>query len=116
MTLTADEVLQEFCAEVARAGSVWTMQRDKNVASFSAHDGERVLPFWSSRDRCIRYLSSTEELKAFSPLEVPWSILRRRWLEDNAVVEGELGINWADSEQQCSATAEEVISGVENAT
>ena len=116
MTPTPDDVLRTFCTEVAAAGALWTMWSDKSIAVFSSEDGETAVPFWSTRERCAEFLSSQGKLESCSPIQIPWDLFRRVWVQSTIPPEADLGINWLGPGQKCWATREEVIAGVESAT
>jgi len=116
MTLTPEDVLRIFCAEVAEADTVWTAWTDNSIALFTSADGGQVVPFWSTEERCANFIASRADLRSCSPVQIPWRLFRQVWVASTIPVGADLGINWVGSEQDCLATREEVVAGVERAT
>jgi len=116
MTLTPEDVLRIFCAEVAEGDAVWTAWRGQSIALFSSADGEQVVPFWSTEERCANFIASRTDLQSCSPVQIPWQLFRQVWVASTIPAGAHLGINWVGSEQDCLATREEVVAGVESAT
>lgn len=114
MTQVADSVLEEFCAEVARANAVWALRHPTDAAVYSAGAGtETTLAFWSSRERAKRYSNSRDDLRDLRPLEIDWPIFCRSWVGSIVPTATEIGVNWSTSQPACHATTEEIIAGVE---
>jgi hypothetical protein len=113
---TPENVLRTFCAEVAQGNAVWTVWTDQGVALFSSAEGGQVVPFWSTQERCANFIVSRTDLESCSPVQIPWHQFRQVWAASTAPTGADLGINWAGSEQDCLATREEVVAGVESAT
>jgi hypothetical protein len=115
MTPTPDDVLREFCAEVAAKRYVWALHRDAQVAIFSSREGERVLPVWSTEARCEEFISTHPAAAGLQPLSVRWDLFRYVWLNTMVPAGGELGIDWPGQGESCWATTQEVMAGVEAA-
>ncbi len=116
MTPTPDEVLRTFCAEVAEGDAVWTAWTDRSISLFSSADGEQVVPFWSTKERCAHFIAARPDLQSCSPVQIPWQLFRQVWVTSTIPAGADLGINWVGSEQDCLATRDEVVAGVESAT
>src|SRR5687767_7905747 len=116
MTAGADEVLATFCAEVSASGSLWTARVGSNIASVSAEDGDTIIPFWSTRARVELFLSSHEQFKGYSPLEVPWVTFRQGRIGKTIPAHSGVGINWNPAPETCCASTDELIERVKHAT
>jgi Protein of unknown function (DUF2750) len=83
-----------FYREVAERGVVWTV-RDKN--GFPAplnSDGARAQPFWSSRARVERIISTVQAYRGFVPVEIELVTFVAKWVP-GLTKDGILaGINW----------------------
>ena len=83
-----------FYREVVERGAVWTI-RDKDgfPAPLNA-DGARAQPFWSSRARVERVISTIEAYQGFDPVEIQLDTFVAKWVP-GLTKDGILaGINW----------------------
>lgn len=74
--------LVSFCKEVSASHSVWTIHKDGHVPSVPDADGISAMPFWSSRNRAVDFLSEIDDFEGFIPLEIPWALFKTKWVSD----------------------------------
>jgi hypothetical protein len=84
-----------FYREVARSGKVWTIRDARGYPALIADGGKRTQPFWSSRGRVERVISSVPAYAGFEPDEIAWDKFLSAWVpgltRDGILV----GVNWS---------------------
>jgi hypothetical protein len=84
-----------FYEEVAANRVVWAI---KDAGGYPAPigDGEqRSMPFWSSRERAQRIISSVHAYRDFLPVSIPWGEFVERWVPGLAKDGLLAGVNWS---------------------
>jgi Protein of unknown function (DUF2750) len=82
-------------ADVRANGTVWTVEDDDGIPTPSNPEGRRAMPFWSTRSRVEKVISSVPAYAHSRPRELTLEEFRTRWL-DGLKRDGLLvGINWS---------------------
>lgn len=83
-----------FFREVVRHRVVWTLRDDGGFPAPRNQDGQRAMPFWSSKARVERLIRGAAQFHGFVADCVPLEEWRERWLvgleRDRLLV----GLNW----------------------
>lgn len=91
---TSASQLAAFCREVAQSKTVWAVKDANGFPAPVGTDGNRAMPFWSSKSRALDLISIAPQFTGFEPIAIDWEIFRERWLpgleRDGLVV----GVNW----------------------
>lgn len=83
-----------FYEEVARSKTVWAIRDEGGVPAPVNSDGERAMPFWSSEQRALTFISQQYGYTAFAPFSIDWEAFCNRWIPgmtDDGLL---AGINW----------------------
>lgn len=62
---------KSFYREVSENGSVWTLHKDAHILKMKASDGMWSTPYWSTRERAVRFINYAQGYSDFLPLEIP---------------------------------------------
>lgn len=84
-----------FYREVARKRTVWTICDTGGYPAPKAPDGERAMPFWSSRSRVERIIRNVPAYAGFEPVEIAWEEFRDRWVPGLTADGLLVGVNWS---------------------
>lgn len=94
MTQSAAQA-DSFYAEIVRTGLVWTLRDENGYSAPKGKEEQRVQPFWSSRSRVEKIISSVAAYAGMEPHPIKLPIWRERWLpglqRDGLLV----GLNWS---------------------
>jgi hypothetical protein len=84
-----------FYREVAKTRVVWTVRDKGGFPAPKTSSGKRAQPFWSSRSRVERIISTVRAYSGFEPHEISWAEFCSKWVpgfvEDGLLV----GLNWS---------------------
>lgn len=84
-----------FYREVAATRMLWTIRDAGGYPAPIGADGRRAQPFWSSRARAERVISSVPAYAGFQPVEISWDKFLSAWVpgltRDGVLV----GVNWS---------------------
>lgn len=84
-----------FYREVATSRKVWTIRDAGGYPAPIGTSGKRAQPFWSSRSRVERVISTVPAYAGFTPDEIAWEQFCSAWVpgltRDGLLV----GINWS---------------------
>jgi hypothetical protein len=94
MTVSAAQA-SAFYAEAIREGSVWAVRDEGGFPAPMNADGFRAMPFWSLRSRAERIISTAPAYQGFSPVEIPLTEFRDRWLPRLEADGLRVGVNWS---------------------
>jgi hypothetical protein len=84
-----------FYREVAKKRVLWTIRDAGGYPVPVTSSGKRAQPFWSSRSRAERVISSVPAYAGFEAVEITWTDFCDNWVPD-FVRDGQLvGINWS---------------------
>lgn len=86
-----------FYREALEAGSVWTVRDASGTPAPENGDGQRAMPFWSSRSRVDKIIATVPAYAGFEPIEIDLASWRSRWLPGLANDGLLVGINWSGS-------------------
>ena len=85
----------KFYREVARNKVIWTVRDKGGFPAPITPSGRRAQPFWSSRSRAEKVISSVAAYAGFEPFEISWSEFESRWVpgltKDGLIA----GVNWS---------------------
>ena len=83
-----------FYREVARARTLWAIRDAHGFPAPAATEGQRAMPFWSSRRRALAVISTAAAYRGFEPVAISWQTFCERWVP-GLVRDGLLaGVNW----------------------
>lgn len=94
MTVSAAQA-STFYAEAIHEGSVWAIRDEGGFPAPTNADGLRAMPFWSLRSRAERIISTALAYRGFSPVEIPLTEFRERWLPRLEADGLRVGVNWS---------------------
>lgn len=84
-----------FYRDVAKNLSVWTVEDAGGYPAPMTSSGQRAQPFWSSKSRAEKIISTVEAYAGFTPTEISWDEFCRVWVpgltEDGLL----MGVNWS---------------------
>jgi hypothetical protein len=84
-----------FYRDVARSRAVWTVKDAGGYPAPMTSSGQRAQPFWSSKSRVEKIISSVEACAGFAPVEIPWEEFCQFWapgLTNDGLL---VGVNWS---------------------
>jgi hypothetical protein len=84
-----------FFKETSEKGSVWTIHKDAHILKIPDSDGNWCTPYWSTRERAVRFITNVERYSDFLPLEIRIEVFLNVWLPDMKKDNRTLGINWS---------------------
>jgi hypothetical protein len=84
-----------FYREVALNRVMWTVRDEQGFPAPVGESGKRAQPFWSSRVRAERVISSVPTYASFHAHEVSWEAFKERWAPGLAADGLLIGVNWA---------------------
>ena len=84
-----------FYRDVAKNGVMWTVEDDGGVPAPMNRDGQRCMPFWSSRARVEKVIKTVPAYRSFRPLELSWTEFIKDWVPDLAQDGLLIGVNWS---------------------
>ena len=103
-----------FYREASENGSVWTIHKDAHVVKIKDSEGNWSTPYWSKRERAVRFINNVEGYSDFLPLEIPMHVFLKVWLPDMKKDNRTLGINWTGATTLgLEMTPEELLRKVE---
>ena len=84
-----------FYRDVAKNRSVWTVEDAGGYPAPMTSSGQRAQPFWSSKSRVEKIISTVQAYAGFSPVEISWDKFCEVWVpgltEDGLL----MGVNWS---------------------
>lgn len=84
-----------FYREVAETGRLCAIRDKGGYPAPSGADGNRAMPFWSSRSRAEKIIASVPAYAGFEVEEIAWTEFVQRWapglVKDGLVA----GVNWS---------------------
>lgn len=83
-----------FYREVAKKRVVWTVRDDDGFPAPKTSDGARAQPFWSSRSRVERIISTVSSYAGFHPFEITWAEFVAKWVPGLSGDGIKVGVNW----------------------
>jgi hypothetical protein len=84
-----------FYREVAAELRVWTIKDDGGIPAPAGADGQRAMPFWSSKTRAEKVIASVTAFHGFAPVEISWVEFVSRWAPGLASDGYLVGVNWS---------------------
>ena len=86
-----------FYRDVAKNRSLWTVEDAGGYPAPMTSSGQRAQPFWSTRARAEKIISTVEAYAGFVPVEIQWDRFCEIWVpgltEDGLL----MGLNWSGS-------------------
>jgi hypothetical protein len=83
-----------FYREIAASRIAWTIRDSDGYPAPITASGHWAQPFWSTRARAARIVSTVAAYRGFAVEEVAWEDLRDRHLPDLAKSGLLVGVNW----------------------
>lgn len=103
-----------FYSEASKNGSVWTIHKDGDMVKIKDSEGNWSTPYWSKRERAVRFINNVEGYSDFLPLEIPMHVFLKVWLPNMKKDNRTLGINWTGpTTLGLEMTPEELLGKVE---
>ena len=84
-----------FYREAARVRTVWTLRDDGGYPAPKNHEGVRAQPFWSSRSRVQKIVSTVPAYSGFEIVDVPLDDFLDKWLPSLERDGLRVGVNWS---------------------
>ena len=84
-----------FYREVSASRILWTIRDESGFPAPLKPDGKRSMPFWSSRRRVERVITTVSAYSGFEPHEISWDDFCQKWasgLEADGLL---VGVNWS---------------------
>ncbi|GIU35724.1 DUF2750 domain-containing protein [Shewanella schlegeliana] len=88
---------RSFYRDVAKQKSVWGIRDDKGIPAPLGDNGKRAMPFWSTRSRAEKVVSTVDAYKGFEIFELSWQEFRDKWLIGLDKDGLSVGVNWSGS-------------------
>lgn len=103
-----------FYREASRNGSVWTIHKGGEIVKIKGSEGNWSTPYWSRRERAVRFISNVEGYSDFLPFEITIHVFLKVWLPNMKEDNRTLGINWTGATKLgLEMTPEELLRKVE---
>jgi len=84
-----------FYKEVRESGVIWGIKDNGGFPAPKNSDGQRAMPFWSSKSKALSIIENVPAYKHFQPVAISWAEFIERWVpgltQDGMLV----GINWS---------------------
>lgn len=93
MSLSAAHVAA-FIAEATSNGSVWAIRDSNGYPAPKGSDGERAMPFWSTRSRAQKIIDTVPSYAGFEPDELELQRWLEKWLPGLEKDGLKIGLNW----------------------
>ena len=84
-----------FYKEVTELGLLWTIRDENGFPAPLNNEGKRAQPFWSSRGRVEKMISTVSAYAGFTPYELDLHVFMERWIPGLARDEILIGVNWS---------------------
>src|SRR5438128_2311758 len=84
-----------FYREVAEDRVVWTVRDAGGFPAPKTSDGTRAQPFWSSRSRAERIISTVPAYSGFQTFEISWEEFCAKWVPGLTKDGLKVGVNWS---------------------
>ncbi len=94
--IDADEAADTFYREIREGGCGWVAYQNGNYVAFPDNENRLMVPMWSRRALCDRFLESNCPSMAIRPVEVPIEVLLGTQLAMIDALGGEVGLNPTD--------------------
>ena len=84
-----------FYRDAVKSRTVWTLRDAGGYPAPKNRDGIRTQPFWSSRSRAEKIVSSVTAYAGFEVIEVPLEQFVEEWLPSLEEDSLRVGVNWS---------------------
>jgi hypothetical protein len=86
---------RRFYRDAAKSRAVWTLRDGGGYPAPKNREGVRAQPFWSSRARADRIVSTVPAYAGFDVIEVPLDAFIEEWLPSLDENGFRVGVNWS---------------------
>jgi len=98
----AERVAREFFRESKSGNGIWVAYQESGCLSLKSGE-DPVMPLWSTRERCAKYLNEVYSETELRPLEVPMEVFLAVWIEQGKEQGTEYCLNPPNENSGCYA-------------
>jgi hypothetical protein len=84
-----------FYRDVAKLGVLWTVRDGGGFPAPKTRTGQRAQPFWSSRSRAEKIISTVPAYRGSDLVEITWEEFCRSWVSKLTKAGVLVGVNWS---------------------
>lgn len=85
----------KFYQETLKSSKVWTIKDKKGFPAPLSKDGNRSMPFWSSKVRVVNLIEKSEAYSKFEVFEINLDEFINKWIPGLIKDKLLIGINWS---------------------
>lgn len=88
--------LFNFYHRVAENDCLYTLIDDSGIPTPADSSGQKTMPFWSSEQKALEFVSNNPSFAGFKPYPVDWQTFQDKWFAGIVADDLMVGIDWVD--------------------